>query len=98
MEKRRNCSLGAISSLFHNIFFYLLLDVYVLAGIRFSLRDKRFFEISAVEITRVNCMKIVLGLSKRCLNSAAVEYEIIRKRPFWPGKNSLKQRCGLIVK
>ena len=28
MEKRRNCSLGAISPLFHNIF-YMLLDFHV---------------------------------------------------------------------
>ena len=55
VEKRRNCSLGAISPLFHNIF-YILLDFHVKAGTRFSLRDKRLFEISEVEITRVNCM------------------------------------------
>ena len=55
MEKKRNCSfIGAISPLFHNIF-YLLLDFHVKAGTRFSLRDKRLFEISAVEIMRVNC-------------------------------------------
>ena len=54
MEKRRNCSLGAISPLFHNIF-YLLLDFHVKAGTRFSLRNKRLFEISEFEITRVNC-------------------------------------------
>ena len=40
MEKRRNCSLGAISPLFHNIF-YMLLDFHVKAGTRFSFRDKR---------------------------------------------------------
>ena len=50
MEKRRNCSLGAISPLFHNIF-YLLLDFHVWAGTRYPLRDKRLFE-----ITRVNCI------------------------------------------
>ena len=43
-----------ISPLFHNIF-YLSLDFHVQAGTRFSLRDKRLFEISEVEITRVNC-------------------------------------------
>ena len=43
------------SPLFHNIF-YLLLDFHVYAGTRFSLRDKRLFEISEFEITRVNCM------------------------------------------
>ena len=55
MEKWRNCSLGAISPLFHNIF-YMLSDFHVRAGTRFSLRDKRLFEISEVEITRVNCI------------------------------------------
>ena len=55
VEKRRNCSLGAISPLFHNIF-CMLLDFHVKAGTRFSLRDKRLFEISEVEITRVNCI------------------------------------------
>ena len=38
------------------IFFYLMIDFYVKTGIRFSLRDKRLFEISEVEITRVDCM------------------------------------------
>ena len=47
--------LGAISPLFHNIF-YLLLDFHVYAGTRFSLRDKRLFEISEVEIAKVNCI------------------------------------------
>ena len=51
MEKRR----GAISRPFHNIF-YVLLDFHVLVGTRFSLRDKRLFEISEVEITRVSCI------------------------------------------
>ena len=38
------------------IFYYLMLDFYVKPGIRFSLRDKRLFEITEVEITRVNCI------------------------------------------
>ena len=49
MKKRR-----AISPLFHNI----LLPVVrfsCLGRTRFSLRDKRLFEISEVEIKRVNC-------------------------------------------
>ena len=37
------------------IFYYLVLDFYVKTGIRLSLRDKRLFEITEVEITRVNC-------------------------------------------
>ena len=36
------------------IFYYLMLDFYVKTGIRFSLRDKRLFEITEVEITRVD--------------------------------------------
>ena len=36
------------------MFCYLLLDFYV----KFSLRDKRFLEIIAVEITRVDCNKL----------------------------------------
>ena len=43
----------ALSLLFHNIF-YMLLDFHVQAGTRFSLRDKRLFEISEFEIARVN--------------------------------------------
>ena len=37
------------------IFYYLMLDFYVKTGIRFSLRDKRLFEITEVEITIVDC-------------------------------------------
>ena len=38
------------------IFCYLMLDFYVKTRIRFSLRDKRLFEITEVEITRANCI------------------------------------------
>ena len=38
------------------IFYYLMLDFYVKTGIRFSLRDKRLFEITEFEITRVDCI------------------------------------------
>ena len=54
MENGRNCSWGAISPLIHNI----LLPDLVKTGIRFSLRDKRLFEITEVEITRVDCIYI----------------------------------------
>ena len=37
------------------IFYYLMLDFYVKTRIRFSLRDKRLFEITEIEITRVDC-------------------------------------------
>ena len=42
---------------FSTIFHYLILDFYVKTGIRFSPRDKRLFEITEVEITRVDCIK-----------------------------------------
>ena len=42
------------------IFYYLMLDCYVKTGIRFSLRDKRLFEITEAEITRVDCIIVDL--------------------------------------
>ena len=38
------------------IFYYLMLDFYVKTRVRFSFRDKRLFEITEVEITRVDCI------------------------------------------
>ena len=55
------------------IFYYLMLDFYVKTGIRFSLRDKRLFEITEVEITRVDCSYVdkVMGfLRKRTITVA----------------------------
>ena len=42
--------------LLFTIFSYLMLDFYVKTRIGFSLRDKRLFEITEVEITRVHCI------------------------------------------
>ena len=42
--------------LLSTIFCYLMSDLYVETRIRFSLRDKRLFEITEVEITRVDCI------------------------------------------
>ena len=55
MQKRRNGSLGAISPLFHNI---LLPFVRFMLKKRtiFSLWEKRLYEISEIEITRVSCI------------------------------------------
>ena len=39
------------------IFYYLMLNFYVKTGIRLSLRDKRLFEITDDEITRIDCIK-----------------------------------------
>ena len=52
MEKERNCSFHLLST----IFSYQMLDFYVRTRIRFSLRDKRLFEITDVEITSVDCI------------------------------------------
>ena len=41
---------------FSTIFCYLVLDFFVKTKIRFSLRDKRLFEITEAEITRVDCI------------------------------------------
>ena len=50
--------------LLSTIFSYLMLDFYVKTRIRFSLRDKRLFEITEVEITRVDCIsKFMLTLT-----------------------------------
>ena len=49
--------------LLSTIFPYLILDFYVKTRIRFSLRDRRLFEITDVKITRVDCSwLVVLGL------------------------------------
>ena len=47
------------------IFYYLMLDFYVKTGIRFSVRDKRLFEITEVEITRVDCIRKMLLMKDR---------------------------------
>ena len=49
-------------SSFPQYFFYLLLDFHVKAGARFLLRDTLSFEISEVEIRRVNCTRFSSGL------------------------------------
>ena len=55
------------------IFCYLMLDVYVKTRIRFSLRDKRIFEMTQVEITRADCSldmyPIFLYISNRVISN-----------------------------
>ena len=46
--------------LLFTIFSYLMLDFYVKIRIGFSLRDKRLFEITEVEITRVDCTSFLM--------------------------------------
>ena len=51
--------------LFSTIFCYLLLDFHVKTRNIFSLRDKRLFEISEFEITRVDCIFLATNLCKQ---------------------------------
>ena len=70
------------------IFYYLMLDFYVKTGIRFSLRDKRLFETTEVEITRVNCIFIS--------ETTKQTREKIFKRPLKPYRDCkifLSKRC-----
>ena len=48
--------------LLSTIFYYLMLDFCVKTMIRFSLQDKPLFEISEVEITRVDCIMSIMVL------------------------------------
>ena len=50
--------------LFSTIFCCLLVDLCVKTRTRFSLRDKRLFEISEFEITRVDCIFTVIFISQ----------------------------------
>ena len=53
--KRREIAPEEQFLLLPTIFCYLMSDFYVKTRIRFSLLDKRFFEITESEITRVDC-------------------------------------------
>ena len=57
--------------LLSTIFCYLMLDFNVKTRIRFSLRDKRLFEITEVEITRVDCIKCFTVLAALISNVSA---------------------------
>ena len=48
---------------------YLMLDFYVKTRIIFSLRDKRLFEITEVELTRVDC-----SLMQQCVQRMELVY------------------------
>ena len=61
------------------IFYYLMLDFYVKTGIRFSLRDKRLFEITEVEITRVDCTCNCLCYSQNLTNKQTRKANILRQ-------------------
>ena len=59
-------------------YFYLLLSFYVRTGTRISLRDKRLFKITEVEIARVDCIYKCLEIARvdciyKCLEIARVD-------------------------
>ena len=51
--------------LFSTIFYNLILDFCAVTRTRFFLRDKRLFEITEVEITRVDCIYIMATVCDR---------------------------------
>ena len=62
-----------------------MLDFYVKTGIRFSLRGKRLFEITEVEITRVDCTRKPLWSPLKDLNMSTVSWEqSAQDRAMWP--------------
>ena len=60
--KRGEIAPGEQFLLLSTIFSYLMLDFYVKTRVRFSLRDKRLFEITEVEITRVDCIYMLVSI------------------------------------
>ena len=64
--------------LLSTIFCYLMLDFYIKTRIRFFLRDKRFFEITEVEITRVHC----ISASFEVMMEGCVQWNRVYNRKF----------------
>ena len=60
--------------LLSTMFYHLMLDIYVKTGIRFFLRDKWLFEITEVEITRVDCIIIMYPQCFEILLPSKPEY------------------------
>ena len=58
------------------IFCYLVLDFFVKTRIRFSLRDERLFEITEVEIKRVDC---IARIQMKTSDSDGLKYISISK-------------------
>ena len=69
--------------LFSTIFCNIILDFYAKTRTRFSLRDKRLFEITEVEITRVDCIYFRHIYVRIILQSANnLYFEILSKMKF----------------
>ena len=70
--------------LLSTIFSYLMLDFYVKTRIRFSFRDKRLFEITEVEIRRVDCSLFDLTAKSLVTNSVVISRVLcISNTPFF---------------
>ena len=61
--------------LIFTIFCNLILDFCVKTGTRFSHRDKRLFEITEVEITRVDCICIVHVFEQLRVSVLSLQFE-----------------------
>ena len=66
--------------LFSTIFCYLLLDFHVETGTRFTLRDKRLFEISEIEKAIVDCIYWKCRIS--VLDISDCDLDVPRKRAY----------------
>ena len=70
------------------IFYYLMLNFYVKTGVRFSLRDKRLFKITEVEITRVDCIFFLVSNLYFCFCDFL--FASVDKEPLFKNWSSLK--------
>ena len=62
--------------LFSTIFYNLILDFCVITRTRFFLRDKRLFEITEVEITRVDCTCICVFAAFKGSNALKITFKL----------------------
>ena len=56
-------------------YFFLLLNFYVRIGTRISLRDKRLFEVTEVEIARVNSDSCALVTSEQIISTQKGDFD-----------------------
>ena len=79
-------------------FYYLVLDFYVKTGIRFSIRDKRLFEITEVEITRVDCKSLrVIFSSSEEQDSAALQRQCVILIKLYPWLKDEMDKTSAVV-
>ena len=92
MEKGRNCSQGAQEQflLFSTVFCNLILDFCVKTRTRFSLRDKRLFEITEVEITGVDCIYIYTPCNFSPLGEISGSIELLENSLTFEGVSGEK--------